>query len=74
MAGITLEQARARLAAWLEADAAVARNQAYSDGGRSLTRADAAEIRKNIDYWQLQVERLSSGGRGMRVRYGLTES
>ncbi len=71
MAGITLAQAQARLDAWLEADAAVARNQAYSINNRSMTRADAAEIRNNIDYWQSKVNELtSSSGGGRRVRYG----
>lgn len=71
MAGITLEQAQAKLDAWLAADDAVAKGQAYSVGGRSFTRADAAVIRENIDYWERKVARLSGGGNGgMRVRYG----
>lgn len=71
MPGITLAQAQERLTAWLDADAAVARNQAYSVGTRSMTRADAAEIRTNIDYWQSKVTALSANaGGGRRVRYG----
>lgn len=71
MAGITLAQATAQLQAWLEADAAVARNQAYTVANRSMTRADAAEIRQNIDYWQSKVNELTaSSGGGRRVRYG----
>lgn len=72
MAGITLAQAQERLTAWLEADASVARNQSYSINNRSLTRADAAEIRTNIDYWQGKVEALTaSPAGGRRVRYGV---
>lgn len=71
MAGITLEQAETKLASWLAADQAVAKGQAYQiDTGsfrRSVTRADAIEIRKNIVYWNREVIRLSRGG-GMRVR------
>jgi len=70
MAGITLAQAQERLTAWLEADAAVARNQSYSINNRSLTRADAEQIRENIDYWQGKVDKLkASPGGGARVRY-----
>lgn len=66
MAGITLEQAQAKLERWLAADDAVASGQSYSIDGRSLSRADAAEIRANIDYWEAKVNRLSRGG-GIRI-------
>jgi len=68
MAGITLTQAEAQLALWMAADTAVATGQAYTVGGRSLTRADAKEIRNNIVFWDAQVKRLSRGG--IRVRGG----
>ena len=45
-----IEQLQARLAAYLEAEAAVLRNQSYEmPDGRKLTRASLAEIRKGID-------------------------
>lgn len=70
MAGISLAQAQARLDAWVEADAAVSRNQSYSINNRTMTRTDAAEIRTNIDYWQGKVNELTaSAGGGRRVRY-----
>lgn len=62
MAGITLAQAETQLAAWLAADTAVASGQSYTIGSRSLTRANAKEIRENITYWNAQVERLNRGG------------
>ena len=62
MAGITLEQAEAKLTAWMSADDAVASGQSYSISGRSLTRADAKEIRDNIIFWDKQVKRLTRGG------------
>lgn len=77
MAGISLDQAQARLDAWLAADAAVAQGQSYSGLGRTLTRADAATIRDNIQFWERKVLELTSnsgGGRGRRVRYGVTDS
>lgn len=74
MAGITLEQAETQLAAWLAADQATARGQSYqidtAGGRRSMTRADAIEIRKNIVYWNRMVNSLSRGG-GLRVRFGV---
>ncbi len=72
MSGITLAQAQERLDGWLAADAAVSSNQSYSINDRTLTRANAAEIRRNIDYWSDKVEKLSarSGGRG-GVRYAV---
>jgi hypothetical protein len=71
MAGITLDQANAQLALWLAADTAVASGQSYSIGGRSLTRANAAEITNKIDYWSGWVSRLSRSSAGIRVRYGV---
>jgi hypothetical protein len=64
MAGITLTQAEAQLTAWLAADTAVASGQSYAIGGRSLTRANAGEIRENIDYWDAKVKKLSVNSTG----------
>jgi hypothetical protein len=72
MAGITLADAQAQLTAWLAASTAVASNQSYTIGSRSLTRADAREIREQIKFWDSQVKRLAdSAGGGIRVR-GIT--
>jgi len=62
MAGITQSQAQAHLDEWLAADLAVSKGQAYSISGRTLSRADAATIRANIEFWDRQVKRLSRGG------------
>ena len=60
---ITLTQAQARLDDWMAADARVATGQSYTvqtaTGSRQLTRADAAEIRKNISYWESKVNSLT---------------
>lgn len=70
MAGITLDQAQAKLDLWMAADDAVASGQSYSISGRSLTRANSSEIRNNIEYWERRLMRLSNGGNGgVRVRY-----
>jgi len=62
MAGITLAQAKAKLATWLDAEDRVAAGQSYTISGRSLTRADLSQIRETIDYWESKVLRLSRGG------------
>lgn len=59
MAGLTLADAEAQLAAWLAASTAVAGNQSYRIGDRMLTRADAAEVRKQVEFWDRQVKRLA---------------
>lgn len=65
MAGITLAQAQAQLDSWIAADTAVATGQSYSIGGRTLSRANAKEIRENIEYWDVKVKHLS--GEGMTI-------
>lgn len=71
MAGTTLATAEAQLAAWEAASIACASGQAYSIAGRALTRANAAEIRNQITFWNSMVNRLTRGG--IRVR-GATPS
>lgn len=62
MSAITLDQAQAKLSLWMAADDALTMGQNYTiDQGnvkRVLTRADASEIRNNINYWRREVERL----------------
>lgn len=68
MASWTLDEAKAQLSAWIEAESAVATGQAYKIGSRSLTRANLADIVGRIKYWRAEVERLESGRKsGMRV-------
>lgn len=62
VAGITFADAQAHLDEWMAADLAVAKGQSYTIAGRSLTRADAEDIRANIEFWDRQVKRLSRGG------------
>jgi len=59
MAGITLAQAEAQLTSWMAASTAVAGGQAYTIGGRSLTRADARSIQQQIDFWDKKCQELS---------------
>lgn len=69
MAGITLADAEAQLALWLAASTAVASKQSYSIGTRSLTLADAGEIREQIAFWNAQICKLDrSTTGGIKVR------
>jgi len=60
MAAITLETAKKHLEMWLEAESEVAINQAYTIGGKSFTRANLGEIRKQIEYWENKVQELEN--------------
>jgi hypothetical protein len=74
MAGITLAQAEAHLTLWLAASSAVASSQSYEIGDRKLTRADAAEIREQIEFWDRQVKRLDANASGRsRTSYVVPE-
>lgn len=72
MPAITLAQAEAKLAEWLLADTAVASGQAVTIEGKSISRANSAEIRKNIQFWNSMVSSLTDaatrGSSGIRVR------
>jgi hypothetical protein len=57
-----LEQAKAKLQLWLNAEEKVAQAQSYEIEGRRLSRADLAEIAKRINFWQTKVNRLTRGG------------
>jgi hypothetical protein len=68
MAGITLEQATARLQVYLDAEAAILARQEYRIGDRSMKFADLAEVQAGVDIWNRRVQELtnrsSAGGRG----------
>lgn len=60
MTAITLELAKKHLDMWLEAESQVAINQAYTIGGKSFTRANLGEIRRQIEYWSNKVSELQN--------------
>lgn len=70
--GISLEIAKKHLDAWLTSELEVTTHQSYTIGSRSLTKANLAEIRKQIEYWNDQVARLENiekrGGRNRVFR------
>jgi hypothetical protein len=65
---ITLAQAEAKLTKWLAADDAVASGQSFAMGDKTLTLANSAEIRENIDYWEAKVSHLSNSRTGPVIR------
>ena len=60
MAAITLEVAKKHLETWLKAETQVAINKASTIGGKSFTRADLGEIRRQIEYWSNKVSALEN--------------
>ena len=67
MVGISLAQAEAQLAAWLQASLDIAEGQEVKISDRTFTLADASVVTDRISYWEEKIQRLSRGG-GMRVR------
>ena len=64
MAGIDLATATARLDAYLAAELAVLAGQSYTIEGRTLTRANLADIRKGVEYWNMWAKRLGARASG----------
>lgn len=64
MAGITVEQAKAKLQTWLDADDRLSKGQSVSVSGRFVTHA---ETLKNIEYWDKKVRHLTRGGKRIRL-------
>jgi len=65
MAAITLTEAQAQLQVWLEASKAIAGAQEYYVNGHRMRRADAAEVRKQINYWATLVTQLTNSANNM---------
>ncbi len=68
MAGITKEQAKAKLQTWMEAEEKIASGQGYSIGDRRLTRADLYTVRGEIEYWNNKVKELEAAEQSGRNR------
>ena len=65
MAGITLTQAETQLAAYVTAELKVLQGQAYEISGRRLTRANLAEIRDGMYFWDNKVKELTNSASGI---------
>lgn len=63
MADITLEQARAQLTKWIDADTNLSRGRSVAIDGQSVSLADTKE---QIQFWQREVRRLEAEASGIR--------
>lgn len=61
MSAISLATAESRLVLWLDAEASIALGQSVQSEGRTLTRANLAEVRQQISYWEERVNRATRG-------------
>ena len=68
MAGITLVQAEARLALYLDAEAKVLAGQEVWVDGERMRRADLEMIQRGVSLWEGRVQRLANPTGGLRVR------
>ena len=59
--GLTLEQIQEQLAAWLLASTNLAAGKSATIGQRTITRADASEVRSMIGYWNRACIQASKG-------------
>lgn len=62
-----------RLAAYLEAEAAVLKGQSYSYQGRTLTRTNLVEIRKGIAELQRAVNAETARASGVESRWAVAD-
>lgn len=65
MPAISQAIAEKKLAMWLEALDALALGQSYSMNGKTLTRANLADVEKQILFWEKRVNRAGRGGVGV---------
>lgn len=66
MAGIDLTTAETKLQELLDAHTAVCSGQSVAVDGRSLTRANLADIESGIAFWDRQCKRLDARSTGRR--------
>ncbi|GHV43134.1 hypothetical protein FACS189490_13130 [Clostridia bacterium] len=61
---INLQTANEHLNAWLDAELALSSAQSYTIGTRTLTRANLAQVREQIKYWEGKVVEAESAAKG----------
>jgi len=65
MSAITLAEAQSQLQVWIAASTAIASSQEYWVNGRRMKRADAGEVRRQINYWSTIVTQLTNSANSM---------
>ena len=64
----TVTECKERLKIWLDAEAAIASGQSYMIDNRRLERANLAQVREQIKFWQNELARANAAtnGKGRR--------
>ncbi len=71
MAAWTLTEANDFLKIWLDCEKAVAQNQSYEINGKVFRKADVGEVRNQVKFWKIEVEKLEESQRtGKATRRG----
>lgn len=71
MANYSIQFCQTQLDKYVAAEEKVLSGQSYSIGGRSLTRANLADIRNGIEYWNDKLttaKSVGTSGRRMKMR------
>lgn len=63
----TLDEARQHFEAWKAAELALATGQSYSIAGRTLTRVNLDDVKKQMAYWAKIIDRLEAELTGRRA-------
>ncbi|UYB50372.1 DUF6148 family protein (plasmid) [Lysinibacillus capsici] len=64
----SVEQCNSRLQMWLEAETAIATGQSYTIDNRRLDRANLAQVREQIKFWQKELAKAESLSKGRSRR------
>lgn len=64
----TVIQCIERLEIWLEAEAAIASGQSYMIDNRRLERANLAQVREQIKFWQNELTKAEAAANGRSRR------
>lgn len=64
----TVVQCNERLQIWLDAEAAIATGQSYTIDNRRLDRANLAQVREQIKFWQIELTKAEATANGRSRR------
>lgn len=64
----SVEQCNARLQMWLDAEGAIATGQSYTIDNRRLDRANLAQVREQIKFWQKELAKAEAVSNGRNRR------
>ena len=67
-AAISISTAQAKLALWLAAEETLALGQTVQMGDRTLQRANLAEVRRQIEFWEQRINRANRAISGTSVQ------